>query len=420
MKRLAFMFPGQGSQYVGMGRELYENYSIARETFEEASDLLGFDLKKACFEGTMQQLTKSELAQPAIVTVSTAAFRVFQQIYGLAALCSTGHSLGEISALVCSGAFEFSDAVKYVKLRGSLMDEAYNQKLGSMALVTGVDRYTLEGECRSLRVGSDFVGISCYNSSIQHLVSGHKEAVSKLGKTVVKNGGEFTPFGIVAMKVNAPFHSPLMSYTLDSLEKLLQQFTFSEMNWPVLSNVTALPYKGADQIVSNLLTQMVHPVRWRQSMKYLLEEGIETVIELGPQKVLKNLVKENTNYIHAISFDSKEDVEFFQKEWLEEKKRQPSIATKCLVLAISTKNNNRDNQAYQASIIDPMKRLKAMEQRIKTNEETLKNQDITELFHIIRLILAAKKVPVEEQRKQLQSLFGGYNCGLDYGFGEVI
>jgi [acyl-carrier-protein] S-malonyltransferase len=303
MKKIALMFPGQGSQYIGMGKKLYDNFECVRKVYEEANDTIGFDLKGLCFEGDMEELTKTENTQPAILTTSVAMFRVYQEEIGIEPAFMAGHSLGELSALTCSGAIRFSDAVKLVRQRGKFMQEAVPIGIGGMAAISGADISDIEAECKNASKDGNIVAISNYNSYDQIVISGHKAAVESAGEALKEKGVKVIP-----LKVSAPFHSPLMKPAADRFKDELKKYCYDGPRCHVISNVTALPYEGAESIQDNLIKQITSPVQWIKSMEYLESNGVEMFIELGPKKVLKNLVGKIVKIKDIYSYDHDQDV----------------------------------------------------------------------------------------------------------------
>jgi len=405
MNKLALLFPGQGSQYVKMGKALFEQFDSAREVFEEANDVLGFDLKTLCFEGDMDELTKTQNAQPAILTSSVAAFRVYMEQVGINPVCAGGHSLGEYSALVCSGALRFTDAVKIVRQRGIFMQEAAAQGTGAMAAIGGLDKEVIEAECKKISVDGHEVVVSNYNSPSQTVISGHKEAVEKAGQKFKDIGGTVTP-----LKVSAPFHSPLMQSAAAKLKDELLKYTFSDFKFPVVSNVTALPYEGSHKIIENLTTQIVSPVQWVASMQYIEKLGVNVAVEIGPQTVLRNLMKKNASEIKAYSYDKSEDVEALLKAVKEQseegsKPNGPTVVTRCMAVSVCTRNRNWDNDEYQKGVSEPYKKIQQMQEEIEKNGNIPTVEQMKEALEMLRVMFITKKTPVVEQIERFNQIF---------------
>ncbi len=285
MKSIAFLFPGQGSQSVGMGRELYDNFSLARQVFEEADDALLFSVSKVCFQGPEETLKLTENTQPAILTTSIACLKVIQNEKGLAPQLTAGHSLGEYSALVASGALGFSDAVRVVRLRGRFMQEAVPVGEGAMVAVLGMDREEIERLCEEAEE-EEVLAAANYNSPGQIVLSGHRKAVERAVEKVRQKGKK-----AVLLPVSAPFHSPLMKGAGDRLAKELEPILVEDLKVPVVTNVEAEINAVKERVKPLLVSQVSSPVRWEESMRRMVREGIERVIEVGPGKVLSGLMK---------------------------------------------------------------------------------------------------------------------------------
>ena len=407
MGKTVFLFPGQGSQYVGMGKSLCEISSAAREIFEEANDALGYDIRQLCFDGDMDELTKTENTQPAVLTVSMAAYRVYMKEIGTKADFTAGHSLGEYSALCCSGALKFYDGVRIVKQRGRFMQEAVAPGLGSMAAISGISQDIIEDECGKISKEGHLVVISNYNSPDQTVISGHVSAVALVSENLEIKGARVVP-----LKVSAPFHSPLMQPAADRLREELYKFTYSEPACPVLSNVTARPYSGADKIINNLTAQIVQPVRWRDSISFLLDQGVDSAIEMGPQAILKNLMRQNAPKVMTFSFGTQEELTALRHKFSNsgQGSEQNSVhgldlLTRCIAAAVCTKNHNWDNAEYQAGVVEPYQKIKSMKEDLEKENSLPALEQMREALELLKQIFNTKKVPVEEQAERFNDIF---------------
>jgi len=283
---LAFVFPGQGAQYPGMGKELADNFPVARQLFEEANDALGFDIASLCFNGPEEDLKLTTNTQPAILTVSVAALKVVQAETGLVPDFAAGHSLGEYSALVCAGALAFADAVRTVRQRGAFMQEAVPVGLGAMAAIMGVDGEALQGVCRQASQG-EVVAPANFNSPGQVVIAGHATAVERAMELAKGQGAKRA----LPLPVSAPFHCSLMVPAGERLEQILQGVAVHPLAMPVVTNVEAAPNGDAARVKELLVTQVSAPVRWDESVLKMSELGVERYVEIGPGKVLAGLIK---------------------------------------------------------------------------------------------------------------------------------
>ncbi|GMK38597.1 hypothetical protein PCCS19_16510 [Paenibacillus sp. CCS19] len=394
MRKIALLFPGQGSQKTGMGRKLYDQFAAARDTFEEANEALGFDLSRLCFQGTAAELKMTEIAQPAILTASVAAYRVFKQQHGVEPAFLAGHSLGEFSALVAAGSIRFADAVQIVHQRGKFMQNAVAAGSGMMAAIGGIDEEQLAAWCLAASGEQHLVAISNYNAPDQIVVSGHQPAVEALGQRVQQAGGRYTP-----LNVSAPFHSSIMHSAAVKLQEELVKYTFADAQYPIISNVTALPYTQNALIVDLLTEQMTAAVQWTRTMSYLEQQGVTTVIELGPQTVLKKLAARNTAAIEAFSYDLDEDIK--QLETLLDG-AVPSLQGermfigRCLGIAVCVKNWNDNEQEYQSGVIEPYQQLLELEREVEQAGGALQDEQRETAVRLLWKILHTKKAPVAE------------------------
>lgn len=282
----AFVFPGQGSQFPGMGKDLAENFPVAKAVFAEANEALGFDLAALCFNGPEDALRLTTNTQPAILTVSIAALRVLEQESGLRPGCAAGHSLGEYSALVSAGALAFADAVRIVRQRGAFMQEAVPVGTGAMAAIMGLEGEALDEVCRQAAQG-EIVSPANFNCAGQVVIAGHAGAVDRAIELAKAKGAKR---GLL-LPVSAPFHCALMIPAGVRLQQVLADVTVKPLQFPVVTNVEAAPNSDASRVRELLVTQVSAPVRWDESVQRMADLGVSRFIEIGPGKVLANLIK---------------------------------------------------------------------------------------------------------------------------------
>ncbi|MDZ4184245.1 MAG: ACP S-malonyltransferase [Desulfuromonadales bacterium] len=282
----AFIFPGQGAQFPGMGKDLFENFSVARQIFEEANEVLEFDLAGLCFNGPEDDLKLTRNTQPAILTMSIAALRVVEAETGLRPSFAAGHSLGEYSALVCSGAIDFAAAVKTVRLRGTFMQEAVPVGVGAMAAILSAEADALVEICAEAAQG-EVVAPANFNSPGQIVIAGHASAVNRAIEIAKGKGYRKA----MLLPVSAPFHCALMQPAAERLKAVLDGLTYQQMQLPVVTNVEASANADCARVQGLLVTQVCAPVLWEQSVNAMIQSGVTRFIEIGPGKVLSGLVK---------------------------------------------------------------------------------------------------------------------------------
>lgn len=286
MSKVAFIFPGQASQYPGMGKELAERYAVARQLFEEADAALGFSIAQLCFEGPEEKLRLTEITQPAILTVSLAALRVLES-QGVWPDFVAGHSLGEYSALVAARALSFADAVVTVRKRGRYMQEAVPVGAGAMAAITRLPLAALEQVCREAAQG-EVVWPANINSPDQVVISGHAGAVKRAVELARQRGARRA----LLLPVSAPFHCALMQPAQDRLKADLERLAFSDLRFPLVNNVAAQEVRQGEAARAGLISQVTAPVLWEQSIRKLASLGADTFVEVGPGKVLSSLLRQ--------------------------------------------------------------------------------------------------------------------------------
>ncbi len=298
MSKTAFLFPGQGSQYAGMGKELAAGFAVARQTFEEADDALGFKLSELCFNGPEDELKLTFNTQPAILTASIAVLRVLKEETDLVPDYLAGHSLGEYSALVCAGALSLADAVRTVRARGTFMQEAVPVGVGAMAAMLSIEADELAAICAEAAQG-EVVAPANFNSPGQIVIAGHASAVNRAIEIARGKGYRKS----MLLPVSAPFHCSLMQPAADRLASVLDTVEVQQLSVPVITNVEAVANQDAGRVRALLVAQVCAPVRWQQSMQEMIRLEVSRCVEIGPGKVLSGLMKRISKEVSTVSVE---------------------------------------------------------------------------------------------------------------------
>ena len=297
--RIAYIFPGQGSQSIGMGKDLFDNFAAAREVFETADDALGFSLSEMCFSGSEDDLQLTANTQPAILTTSVAAYRAMKSEGFADPDFAAGHSLGEYSALVAAGVLDFADAVRTVRKRGTYMQEAVPVGVGAMAAILGADVAAVEAACADAANGQ-ICSPANINSPSQVVIAGDADAVDRACSLLKDRGAKRT----IKLNVSAPFHCALMMSAQDRLEEDLKGLEYSNFRFPIVHNANAAVNADASKVCRALTDQVSGTVEWVRSVETLISEGVMTFVEVGPGKVLSGLVRQINREVRCLNVDN--------------------------------------------------------------------------------------------------------------------
>ncbi|MEK3834078.1 MULTISPECIES: ACP S-malonyltransferase [unclassified Paenibacillus] len=405
--KLAFVFPGQGSQFVGMTKTLCDDYSVAREVFEEANDILGFNIKKLCFEGPVLELNAIENMLPALLTASYAIFRAFMDKVGLEPRYLAGHSLGEYSALVASGGLRFADALRLVRLRGSLAMNVKDTHPSWMTVVNGLDSARVEAVCNCLSRLGHTVSIACFNLKDQQVIAGSEQAITDAENELLELADDVQ---ITPLFSSPPFHSGLLKDVSDQLRAEISKITLNDVKWPVISNVTGMPYTTSEQIITNLTEQLYKPVQWDKTMEYLSGQGTDLYIEMGPQSIMTNVIRATCSNVQAYSFGQIDDrnsvMDKFQTHHVNTPEdNQFTVITRCLAIAVCTKNNNDNNEEYETGVIMPYEKIQALQDQLEKEQSMPTKEHMEEALAMLMSVFETKRTPAELRVKRFDQIF---------------
>lgn len=397
MDKTAIFFQGQGSQFLGMGKSLYDRYNVVRDVFNEAEDILNFELTKICFGNSISELSKPQNMFPAIVTLGVAMYKLYLHLNGKAPDFMAGHSLGEYSALVCSNMLSFNDALLLVSKRAELSKDSNYTEDGTMTVIDEINSEEVAILCNKLSSNNFIVSPACYNSDKQTVVSGHYQAVMELEDEVIAKGGKVTP-----LISSPPFHSILMNKASGILRETLNNIDINQPVCKVISNYTGkvFPY-NSNTIRSHLSKQMSNPVLWKQTISTLLENKIDTIIEMGTQPILINLIQpslklKNIDY-KCYVFNQKDSLYIYNPERLD------YIST-CMAIACSTQNNNWNNSEYKQKVILPYKKLQKLYEDLFNNNQIPSDEQLKESKDLLISILTGKNIVSAEKKSLLKKL----------------
>ncbi|WP_373265131.1 ACP S-malonyltransferase [Hungatella hathewayi] len=393
MNKFAFLFPGQGTQFIQMGKYFYEQYIIARQTFEEASEVTGQNVAQLCFNGTFSQINQFANMQIAIVTIETAIFRAYMEDYGIPPHFLVGHSIGEYAALVCSGAIEFSDCMKILMKRGDLVNKVLNEHEGRMTIMENTTEEKLRDIINSAGL-TDKVSIACYNSYSQYAVSGNNDAMEVLENEVVTKNVIMTP-----LLQSPPMHSQLMKTIYEEFRKFLNEFHFHNFQYPVISNLTGKPLTNERKIAEVLSEHLVRPVQFAKSIEYILNFGVDSIIEMSPKILLTLFVNDIAPDVNTFCFGLEKDRERLHILFHEDPnyvKDMPNFLGDCLCLLASTPNNNPNNNNQR--VVDIYNNLKR--EYLNTNQDRFNRSDAYYIQTLKLIVEALRTKCVDEKEIQ--------------------
>jgi len=394
--RLMIVFPGQGTQYVGMYRKLVGDYSKAADFMQKASEISGLDLENYIENATEEKLAETQIAQPAIFLTEYVMYRKLAETYKLNPVFMAGHSLGEITALACSGALDFEGAVKLVSDRGRFMSQVDGD--GTMAAIIGIPAEEVEAVCQ--QVGR--VVVSNYNSPVQTIISGDRDAVEKAGKEL-----EAKKAIVKKMKVSGAFHSFHMEQARDQFVERVKETQGYYFENAVVANYDAKPYSSKETMVEKLSNQLVNSVRWTDILKYAEKMDINTIIEIGPGNTLKRFTEATTPSIRCFSMSDENDRE--RIDAILEKKEKTDcdyekLVTRCMAIAVCIQNKNENSTEYENGVAIPYKKLKNLQTEIENRQSEATEEEARTAVGLLRQIMDAKKASAEVQKMRIHQL----------------
>ncbi len=402
MKRFAVLFSGQGSQYVGMGKKLFERDGSTRALFETASQTLGIDMAHLCFEGKAEDLNRTENTQPALLLCSVADYLSFRTRTGLTPAFMAGHSLGELSALVASEAISLEDGLRLARARGLAMSRCGMAGKAGMHAVTKLEQSKVEQVCSATSgFRSEFV-LANLNAPGQFVLSGSLAGLDSAGAALKEAGGTIIP-----LRVSGPFHSPFMAKAAEEFAAVIANIKLQQPQVPVVANINARLHGAPADIVQALVQQITSPVLWSDTMKLLQREGVEVYLEAGPGEVLKKLALSNISLANAFALDQEADrlaIEHLFGADIRAMKERPSVVGKCMAIAVCTQNNNWNEDEYQSGVVEPYRQLKSMQERLEHAGEEPTTIDMRQALDYLGQIFATKGAAQDERNWRLTQI----------------
>lgn len=403
MNRLAVLFPGQGSQYVGMGKPWYDRYSSVRQRFEEASEIINLDVARLCFEGPVGELKQTENTQVALLTLSVALFETAQNELGIRPSYLAGHSIGELSALTAAGAFSFTDAVRLARIRGEAMASCDTGSGAGMIAITQIRSEELEAALSELDMKSYPIDIANYNSPTQTILAGSKEGLYQAGEHLKAIGAKVIP-----LNVSGPFHSRYMTGASDKWHDALKPIVLGKIKTPVICGHKGRLYTPEDDIKECLVEQLTSPIRWVQALLELARHGVNQWMEIGPKDVLVNLVKQSIPGANALSYDDEAHLAAIRSQFASSEAsravEEPNLVGLCLGAAVCTKNSNWDEKAYRQGVIEPYKEIQKIHELLEHEKRLPTMEEMEQALSLLATIFITKGTPSEQQSQRFRHI----------------
>ncbi|CAH8709718.1 ACP S-malonyltransferase [Paenibacillus thiaminolyticus] len=405
MEKFAFLFPGQGTQFLQMGKAFYENYPIAKQTFEEASEVSGLDMANLCFHGSVSSMNEFANMQLAILTAEIAIFRAYMNDYGMYPQFAVGHSIGEYAALVSAGAMTFADAITIMAKRGELVSRIIDKNTGHMAIIEQASPQMIE-DCIKASNAQESVYISCFNSGSQYAISGWNDKLEAVEQMLLEKGATVSP-----LFHSPPIHSPLMNEICMEYLDFMNGFEFYPFRFPVISNYTGAPLSNPAQIAQTLTYHLISPVLFTSATNLFHKYGVTATIEMSPKLLLSELINEDrpaiTTYCYGLIQDKQKLDELFQSD-PNFAKDMPNFAGRCLSILVSTENKNQNQNEYK-EVVQIYERIKEKYNEQQRNHVGTTTDPHPEMLDMLIAALRMKRLEPRELKNCVKTLLDETN-----------
>jgi len=398
MCTVAVIFPGQGSQYIGMGKRDYDNYPIARKIFDEVSSAVGMDMEDLCFRTGRQIINQTHYAQLTVFTASISMYSVLTQVYGITPCVVAGHSMGLCSALVASGSISLTEMARFIMVRGSVMQKMEYKQIGRMCAVGGVGIDKIHDCCAAISSTGLFIDVSHYNTATQTVVAGDGLAMDLFIDAITNAGGKTTMISVLC-----PFHTPLMDPAAKELVPFIEGLSINQPTYALLSCLDGLLLNTPEMIRRVLIAQITSPSRWVDVINGIINGGAQTIIEVGPGRVLTNMLRGYEKNIEKIAFDDEKQRSLLLKT--DHKAKLAGLLNNCLKHAVSTRNRNADNSQQSLEVTNSYKILVNLQKNLYSYPDlTFINNTEEEAIRCIQIIFDKKEVYGAERNERIDEI----------------